>query len=264
MLPAEPMTTVFISHSTKDSAFAKKKLKAYLENHGIGTWFSDDDIPTAADWERKILRALSNAQWYIVILSPDAVTSDWVQAEVHWALEKRKGRVIPIMIEDCDPADLHLKLLRINYLDFRQDPTAAAARLVQILESDRFAGDAQSELDEYEQDATVVLNATETALRLLISAGPQQGAQLTVRFRRDCIIGRVKNANVRVLDDSVSRRHASISVASRKGKKQLLITDLGSANGTFVNEIRIAAPTSLEEGDVIDVGGTRLMLKDVI
>jgi hypothetical protein len=255
------MTTVFISHSTKDCAFAREKLRAYLENCGIKTWFSDVDTSPGADWERKIRSALSNAQWYVVVLSPDSVRSDWVQTEVHWALEKRKGRVIPVMIEGCDPADLHLKLLRIHYLDFRQDFDAAAERLLQILQSNRRTDDTDSALDESEQDATIVLNITETVLSFRVTGGPQEESQLTARFRRNCVIGRAKSANLRILDDLVSRRHADISVASRKGEKQLLITDLGSANGTFVNENRIAAPTPMQEGDVIGVGKTQLTLE---
>jgi hypothetical protein len=128
------MTTVFISHSTRDSDFAEGKLKPYLEGRGIKAWLSERDIPTAVDWERKIRRALSEAEWCIVILSPDAVKSDWVQAEVHWALEKRKGCVIPVMIRDCDPGELHLKLLRIQYIDLRTDPAAGARRLLEILQ----------------------------------------------------------------------------------------------------------------------------------
>jgi len=258
------MTTVFISHSTKDSAFAREKLRAYLESCGVGTWFSDVDTSPGVDWERKIRSALNNAQWYVVVLSPDAVRSDWVQAEVHWALEKRKGRVIPAMIEDCDPADLHLKLLRIHYLDFRQDFDTAAERLLRILKSNCGTDDAQSELEESEQDATIVLNLAETVASFRVIGGPRDGSYLTARFRRNCVIGRAKNVNLRIADDLVSRRHADITVAAGKDEKQLLITDLGSANGTFVNETRIAAPTSLKEGDVIDAGGTRLLLEDVV
>lgn len=257
------MTTVFISHSTKDSAFAREKLRKLLERRGITTWFSDEDIPSAVDWERRIRSALRDAQWCIVILSPDAVKSDWVQAEVHWALEKRKGRVIPIMIKECDPADLHLKLLRIQYLDFRGDPDAATTRLIEILESERFTGEEPSAHDEREEEKTVLLHAVDTEVRLLAIAGPQKGAQLSARLRQDCIVGRGKDADIRILDDCVSRMHARILVASRKGEKQLLLTDLGSANGTFVNESRVTAPTSIGKGDVIDIGETRMLLQEV-
>jgi hypothetical protein len=52
-------------------------------------------------------------------------------------------------------------------------------------------------------------------------------------------------------DSSVSRKHAVI-VASGAG---FSIHDLGSANGTFVNGVRIAGPTMLNPGDEIGIGG---------
>ena len=121
------------------------------------------------------------------------------------------------MIKDCDPADLHLKLLRLQYLDFRRDPGSAAVRLLQILQSDSFTGEAAEE-DEPDEEKTVILDTSETILRLRSVAGPQQGSQLVVRTSGDCILGRAKDADVRILDDCVSRRHAKISTVSRKGR----------------------------------------------
>jgi hypothetical protein len=256
------MTTVFISHSTRDSGFARTKLREFLERRGIGTWFSAVDTSPGADWEKRIRNALNNAEWYVVVVSPDAIQSDWVRAEVHWALEKRKGRVIPILVKDCDPSDLHLKLMQIQYLDFRKDAESAAAQLLQILESNQHPGDMQSNLDG-SGDPTVVLSLPETHVRLVVVAGAQKGAQLSARFVRSCIIGRAENADLRIFDNLVSRRHAEIKVASRREGKYLIIDDLGSSNGTFVNQTRIVAPTPLQNEDKIDLGETRLVLKDL-
>jgi pSer/pThr/pTyr-binding forkhead associated (FHA) protein/predicted Ser/Thr protein kinase len=56
-------------------------------------------------------------------------------------------------------------------------------------------------------------------------------------------------------DSEMSRRHALLSRGTDRG---LVIEDVGSANGTFVNGERITAPRALEAGDVITVGTTRL------
>ncbi len=55
-------------------------------------------------------------------------------------------------------------------------------------------------------------------------------------------------------DDEVSRRHASL----RRAAGGVEIEDLGSANGTFVNDRRIQGPTSLSSGDVVRLGRTSL------
>ena len=57
-------------------------------------------------------------------------------------------------------------------------------------------------------------------------------------------------SNLAIADPSVSRRHAKIAV----GGDGCVIEDLGSANGTFVNHRRIAAPTPLHDGDQVAVG----------
>ena len=55
-------------------------------------------------------------------------------------------------------------------------------------------------------------------------------------------------------DPQVSRRHA----AMRRLDSGPAIEDLGSTNGTFVNDHRIAAPTVVGPGDSLSLGGTNL------
>jgi DNA-binding winged helix-turn-helix (wHTH) protein len=68
------------------------------------------------------------------------------------------------------------------------------------------------------------------------------------------VLGR--DPSVAVWIDSViaSRRHAAITVASGS----LIIEDLGSHNGTFVNGRRLDAPSPLADGDEIRVGPATL------
>jgi DNA-binding response OmpR family regulator len=62
-------------------------------------------------------------------------------------------------------------------------------------------------------------------------------------------IGRWGDNDVVVDDRWVSRNHARI----RREGEQYVVEDLGSKNGTFVNGIRIAGPTVLADGDVVQV-----------
>jgi FHA domain len=55
-----------------------------------------------------------------------------------------------------------------------------------------------------------------------------------------------------VLDDAyVSSRHAKVDY----GTDGLYLSDLGSTNGTFVNEKRITETVRLKRGDVVQIGG---------
>src|SRR5262245_4246888 len=99
---------VFLSHSSKDRRFVEQKLIPFLKSHGVKPWYSTVDIRTADDFERSIREALLSCDSFLVVLSPNSVKSEWVRAEVHWAMENRKGRVVPVFVADCDPFQLHL------------------------------------------------------------------------------------------------------------------------------------------------------------
>lgn len=73
----------------------------------------------------------------------------------------------------------------------------------------------------------------------------------------DFVIGRDERAEVPVADADVSRRHARL----RREADGLVLTDLGSRNGTFVNARRITS-TTLRLGDVIRVGGSVAIVSD--
>jgi diguanylate cyclase (GGDEF)-like protein len=63
-------------------------------------------------------------------------------------------------------------------------------------------------------------------------------------------IGRGDDAGIRIADGSVSRRHAQIEMTP----EGFVVSDLGSTNGTFVNDQQAHAPKLLEDGDYLRVG----------
>jgi hypothetical protein len=129
------MALVFISHSSKDRNFVEGEVIPFLKGIGVDAWYSRDDIRTSADWEKSIREALDLCDWLLVILTPNSIHSEWVQCEVHWALENKKNRVIPLMLSRCDPSHLHIKLSKIQHLDYENDPTEARNRLASLLGS---------------------------------------------------------------------------------------------------------------------------------
>jgi pSer/pThr/pTyr-binding forkhead associated (FHA) protein/tRNA A-37 threonylcarbamoyl transferase component Bud32 len=96
--------------------------------------------------------------------------------------------------------------------------------------------------------------------QLRISEGNARGERLIVNA--EVLIGRAAEAPEGRLGDDpeLSRRHAR---ASRGPDGELTIEDLGSANGTFVNDERIDSPRTLHIGDVVRVGQTVLEVTDV-
>ena len=95
--------------------------------------------------------------------------------------------------------------------------------------------------------------------QLRVIEGKARGKRLSVDT--DLLIGRLApEHDGRLGDDPViSRRHARVW---RGADGQLTIEDLGSANGTFVNDERLDARRTLDLGDVIRVGKTVLQVTD--
>ena len=63
-------------------------------------------------------------------------------------------------------------------------------------------------------------------------------------------VGRVPSCDLVLEGRSVSREHCRLAVVNG----QLVVTDLGSTNGTFVDGQRIATPTALQHGAALQVG----------
>jgi Family of unknown function (DUF6519)/FHA domain len=80
----------------------------------------------------------------------------------------------------------------------------------------------------------------------------------TFQLYDGAVIGRAADAGIQLDHHDVSRHHAQFSV--RDGT--LTITDLGSTNGTAVNDVRLAvhSPTELFVGDAIQLGTAEVQL----
>ncbi|HEX7843032.1 MAG TPA: sigma 54-interacting transcriptional regulator [Kofleriaceae bacterium] len=75
--------------------------------------------------------------------------------------------------------------------------------------------------------------------------------------RGDVVIGRAESADLRIDHRSVSREHARLALDGDAAA----IFDLGSHNGTYVNEIKVTGRRALEPNDVITIQGTRLVFQ---
>jgi len=67
-------------------------------------------------------------------------------------------------------------------------------------------------------------------------------------------IGRHDDCQIRIRSSQVSRRHCELFEEGNK----LILRDLGSSNGTFVNGKRVLGQQALKPGDVLTIGGVTL------
>ncbi len=113
---AEPKQQVFISYSRKDIKFARR-LADDLESAGFDVWWDISDLKGGDDWVRVIPTAIAASQFFVVLLSPDSILSEWVSKEYTYALVNRM-KIVPAMIRPCN---VPFALNTINYINFTTD-----------------------------------------------------------------------------------------------------------------------------------------------
>ena len=93
------------------------------------------------------------------------------------------------------------------------------------------------------------------AVARLIVLEPKSSKGAAISVTREVTFGRAAGCTVSVPDDTfVSQIHARVFNDSGN----IIIEDIGSTNGTYVNGTRLAMPVVLHKGDRIQFGGTVL------
>jgi len=126
------MPRVFLSHSSKDKAFARK-LASKLQENEIEVWIDEAELRVGDSLTQKIGTGISETDFMAVILSHNSVNSEWVKRELAVAMNRelaeKEVRVLPILKEPCDiPPFLQDKV----YADFT-DPESFEAPFSRLL-----------------------------------------------------------------------------------------------------------------------------------
>lgn len=103
-LQGSPMSKLFMSHSSKDKAFAER-LKTDLENNGHHVWLDKYAIKVGDSIPQKIAEGLSECEFVLVLLSKHSVDSKWVEEEwqaKYWdQLRDNKKYILPVLLDEC-------------------------------------------------------------------------------------------------------------------------------------------------------------------
>ncbi len=94
---------------------------------------------------------------------------------------------------------------------------------------------------------------------LLVVSGAARGTVLRVESL-PAVVGRSSEADVQLVDDTVSRRHAEL----RGDRGGLEVEDLGSSNGTTLHGNPIAGSIGLLDGDLVGLGSATVLVKRIV
>lgn len=111
--------TVFISYSSKDSAYVDRIIRV-LEEMEVSYWRAPQMIPAGSNYAREIPQAIKNCAVFLLVLSERSQTSIWVEKEVDSAICSRKS-IIPFQIDQAPLSDMFRFYLNnvqmISYVD---------------------------------------------------------------------------------------------------------------------------------------------------
>lgn len=132
---AKNVYDVFISHSEKDRPIARQLAKA-LETRGINAW-TDSRIETGK-WKNQVEKALRQSKFFLLLLSPDFLTSPWANFELGVALGRADTSedtfIIPLTLKGFRKQSLPKSLRNFHVIDGKDiSSTKAAEKVVEVM-----------------------------------------------------------------------------------------------------------------------------------
>ena len=287
-------TDIFLSYARKDRGIARIFAEC-LADEGFSVWW-DASLHSGETFDEVIERQLRDAGAVVVLWSPASVASRWVRAEA--TLADRRNKLAPAIIEPCDRPIIFELTHTAELCDWTGDITDSRwqtfmSDLRHLIDANRKHGDTPVEpmpakrSDDLERRAHAsgrqplrpgaedVIFAGRTA-----STGPAQQSfapkavpeesqhdihyleleegdvaeQPIVIETSGAKIGRRPPADIVLSHKSISREHCIVGLAN----DELLVTDLNSTNGTFIDGVRIQHATVLPVGSVLKLGDISL------
>ncbi|WP_270888835.1 toll/interleukin-1 receptor domain-containing protein [Pedococcus sp. 5OH_020] len=114
------MATVFISYNAEADEAAARRLAADLRAADLDVWMASESIRAGESFPAAIDRGLEGSEFVIVLLSPSALASDWVRAEVYAALDRAHQGLTTLIPARLQPVALPPLLSGFQWVDFSQ------------------------------------------------------------------------------------------------------------------------------------------------
>jgi hypothetical protein len=261
---------IFLSYTPEDGEVAQR-LANELASHGWLVFWDRELLPGATS-RTQIQSTLNAAKVVIVLWSSKSVDSRWVEIEADHAFQR--DVYIPVKVDDCH---LPLALSDVQVADLRAWSRSPGHVLPEVLihalarrlrggggsptQQGRFRP-APRLLPVIDDEATAL--AADRVIKLTGSVPGGQSFEVAVHLSQlrakpaGLVIGRVTGqCDLVVAHASVSRRHALL----RAGDARLLLSDLGSTNGTLVNSVHAGSVgIQLMRGAIVRMGDVELIV----
>lgn len=123
------MKHIFISYKRENIDFIDKIVEK-LEVAKMPVWADVKKLRASEDWSEKIETAIQEAAAVVVVITPQAMKSEYITYE--WSFALGRGiPVVPLMVTKTD--SYHPRLMKIQFLDFTIEASRPWEKLQQTL-----------------------------------------------------------------------------------------------------------------------------------
>lgn len=121
----------FISYSRRNID-VMRRLAHMLRESGIPVWTDERLTAGTPSWKNSIENALQGAFCVIVLMSPTAKTSEWVERELDYAYMLQLA-IYPVLIEGSQRDAVPFEIINMQYVDARADLDHGLQQIVSLL-----------------------------------------------------------------------------------------------------------------------------------
>lgn len=121
----------FISYSRRNID-VMRRLAHMLRESGIPVWTDERLTAGTPSWKNSIENALQGAFCVIVLMSPTAKTSEWVERELDYAYMLQLP-IFPVLIEGSQRDAVPFEIINMQYVDARADLDQGLQQIVSLL-----------------------------------------------------------------------------------------------------------------------------------
>ena len=102
---------IFISYAREDGNPAAERLRQEMTSAGFAVWRDIENMQGGQEWKVQLRTALRQVKAVVLLLTPKAVASKYVEWELEMA-RMAETTILPVLIQDCDIPD---ELDRLHY-----------------------------------------------------------------------------------------------------------------------------------------------------
>jgi hypothetical protein len=254
-------TDIFLSYARHDRGTARMFAECLLED-GFSVWW-DASLHSGETFDEVIEQRLRDAKAVVVLWSPRSVASRWVRAEA--TLADRRNKLVPAIIEACDRPIIFELTHAADLADWTGDTSDIRWRMfVHDLRRVVDAGNDKQVSGHAPPPAAARTHApahrrhreplVDSEIHCLEVESAELPEGIVIVDSHSVKVGRAAPADVILSHKSISREHCIIGLAN----DELLVTDLNSTNGTYIDDARISRATILPVGSVLRLGQAAL------